>query len=332
MNANNPLRVGLLGAGRIGQVHAANIAAHPACELAALSDVAEKAAQKLAAKHGATVAATDAIIADPAIDAVLIATPTDTHADLIEQSVGAGKSVLCEKPIDLDIKRAQVCMEKVKQSAVMLGFNRRFDPDYSQLKARFDAGEIGNAYMLTLTAFDPAPPPIPYIGTSGGLFRDMAIHDFDVAQWIMGEAPVSVFAIGGCLADPAVGKAGDIDTAVAVLKYRDGRISVIRNCRKATYGHDQRIELLGAGGMLRAENVLQSTVQKWDASGLSADKPEHFFLERYAAAYKAEWHAFVQAVAAKKPMPVTLADGVAALAAAEAATRSAQSGKEEPVE
>ncbi|SMY09364.1 inositol 2-dehydrogenase [Flavimaricola marinus] len=323
------MRVGLLGAGRIGNVHAQAISAHPDSELVAVSDAFEKNAQALAKTYGCEVRSSDQIIADSSIDAVLIATSTDTHSDLIEAAAAAGKAVLCEKPVDLSLERATACLSAVgdKASGIMIGFNRRFDPSFGALKAAIDAGEIGKTELLSITSFDPAPPPVEYIKVSGGLFRDMMIHDFDMANFIMGETPVSVSAVGTSVVDPAIGEAGDVDTAAVTLTYADGRIAVIKNSRRAVYGYDQRVEVLGSEGLLQAQNMLENTVVKSTAAGVVSAKPTYFFLERYMPAYKAEWAAFVRAAQAKSDMPVNLHDGVAALAMAEAATRSVKSGR-----
>ncbi|WP_108260006.1 inositol 2-dehydrogenase [Mangrovicoccus ximenensis] len=323
------LRVGLLGAGRIGQVHAVNIAGHAKSELVAVSDVFAAASESLAAQFGAKAASSDEILADDSIDAVLVATSTDTHSDLIEKATAAGKAVLCEKPVDLSLARAQACQRKAAETGkpVMIGFNRRFDPNFGALKASLLAGEIGKAELLSLTSFDPAPPPVSYIKVSGGLFRDMMIHDFDMATFLMGEAPVSVQAVGSAVVDPAIGEAGDVDTAVVTLTYADGRIAVIKNSRRAVYGYDQRVELLGSEGLLQAANMLENTVSKSTVAGVVSAKPTYFFLERYMPAYLREWDAFVTAVLEGAPMPVTLEDGITALALAEAATESAKTGR-----
>ena len=323
------LNVGLLGAGRIAGVHATAISTNPGSRLAAVSDFIPEAAQKLAATYGTTARTTDEIIADPTIDAVLIATSTDTHSDLIERATAAGKAVLCEKPVDLSLARALACQKAVASNGkpVMIGFNRRFDPNFSALKAAADRGEIGKTELLSITSFDPAPPPVAYIKVSGGIFRDMMIHDFDMANFLMGAPPVSVSAAASSIVDPAIGAAGDFDTAVVTLTYADGRIAVIKNSRRAVYGYDQRVEMLGSEGLLQAQNMLESTVVKSTTAGVLAAKPTYFFLERYMPSYAAEWAAFVDALTGGKPLPVTLADGVAALAMAEAATRSAKSGK-----
>ena len=323
------LKIGLLGAGRIGQVHAAAISAHPDSVLAAVSDVYVPAAEALATPYDAAVKSSDEIIADSAIDAVLVATSTDTHSDLIEAATRAGKAVLCEKPVDLSLARARVCLANAEQTGqpVMVGFNRRFDPNFALIKAGLAAGEIGKAELLSITSFDPAPPPVSYIKVSGGLFRDMMIHDFDMANFIMGEVPVSISATGSCVVDPEIGAAGDIDTAIVTLTYADGKLAVIKNSRRAGYGYDQRLEVLGADGLLQANNMLESSVVKSTTDGVVSAKPTYFFLERYMPAYRAEWAAFVEAMQANNPMPVTLEDGVQALAMAEAAKQSLDTGK-----
>lgn len=318
------LNVGLLGAGRIGNVHARAISSHPDSRLVAVSDVNVEAASRLAVQHGAEARSTEDVINDPTIDAVLIATSTDTHSDLIEAATAAGKAVLCEKPVDLSLDRARACLAAVSATGrpVMVGFNRRFDPNFGALKAAFDGGEIGKAEMLSITSFDPAPPPVSYIKVSGGLFRDMMIHDFDMALWIMGGLPESVSAVGSSIVDPEIGAAGDVDTAAVTLHWADGRMAVIKNSRRAVYGYDQRVELLGSEGLLSAGNVLESTVAKSTTAGVISAKPEYFFLERYMRAYSAEWAAFVDAVGGQSVPPVTLEDGVNALVLAEAATQS----------
>ncbi|MGI9369124.1 MAG: inositol 2-dehydrogenase [Ruegeria sp.] len=322
------LKIGLLGAGRIGNVHARAISAHPRSHLVAVSDAYPESAQKLAHQFGAEARSSEEIIADSSIDAVLIATPTDTHSDLIEAATGAGKAVLCEKPVDLDLDRALACQQVAERNGrpVMVGFNRRFDPNFTTLKAAIDAGEIGATELLSITSFDPAPPPVSYVKVSGGLFRDMMIHDFDMANFIMDDVPMTISAVGTCVIDSEIAKAGDVDTAVVTMTYRDGQIAVINNSRRAVYGYDQRVEVLGSKGLLQVQNMLENTVVKSTADGVTGAKPTYFFLERYMPAYNAEWAAFVQATESGAPMPVTLKDGVAALAMAEAATRSARTG------
>ncbi|MEL6806606.1 MAG: inositol 2-dehydrogenase [Pseudomonadota bacterium] len=322
------LKIGLLGAGRIAGVHAAAISAHGGSTLVAVSDFLPENAQKLADGFGAQVRSNDDIIADPQIDAVLIATPTDTHSDLIEAATAAGKAVLCEKPVDLSLARARACAQAIAGHGmpVMVGFNRRFDPSFGAMKAAMIAGEIGKSELLSITSFDPAPPPVSYVKVSGGLFRDMMIHDFDMANFLMNAAPVTISAVGASLVDPDIGAAGDVDTAVVTLTYADGRIAVIKNSRRAVYGYDQRIEVLGEKGMLQATNLLENALVKSTVDGVTGARPVHFFLERYMPAYTAEWAAFVAALEGGHAMPVTLDDGVAALAMAEAAQRALDTG------
>ena len=323
------LNVGLLGAGRIAGVHATAISRHPESTLAAVSDYIPTAAEKLAAEYGTTARTTEEIIADDSIDAVLIATSTDTHSDLIEAATAAGKAVLCEKPVDLSLERARACQKVAAANGkpVMIGFHRRFDPSFAAMKAALEAGEIGKPEMLSITSFDPAPPPVAYVKVSGGLFRDMMIHDFDMTNFMMGDAPVSVMATGSSIVDAEIGQAGDVDTAVVTMTYQDGRIVVIKNSRRAAYGYDQRAELLGSKGLLQVQNLRENLVVKSTEAGVTGAKPTYFFLERYMPAYAAEWAAFVEALGSGKAMPVTLDDGVAALVMAEAATRSAKSGQ-----
>ncbi len=327
-----PLNVALFGAGRIGRVHAASIKSDPRAQLVAVTDVMDVAAQALATEHGVKVMSADEILADPGIDAILIASSTNTHADLIERGVAAGKAVFCEKPIDLDLERALKVRASVAAlgKPVMMGFNRRFDPNFSTLKAAFDAGEIGRGELLAVTSYDPAPPPVSYIKVSGGLFRDMMIHDFDICCWLFG-LPERVTATGSCLVNPAIREAGDVDTAVVILHYADGRLATIRNSRRAVFGYDQRLELLGSGGLLSLENQLENTVRKSTANFVSSAKPQFFFLERYMRAYETEWSAFLDALNAGATMPATVQDGVNALALAEAANQSLKEGRTVPL-
>ncbi len=321
------LNIALLGAGRIGIIHAENITANPNSRLVAVSDVNTAAAHKLAQTYGVQTRSAQDIMADPSIDALLIATSTDTHADLIEAATAAGKAALCEKPVDLSLARARACLAAVAQHPrpVMIGFNRRFDPNFAALKAQLDAGAIGKGELLSITSFDPAPPPRDYV--SSGLFRDTTIHDFDMACWLFGAMPTAVTAVTTSVVDPAIGAVGDVDMAVTTLHFADNRLAVIKNSRRAVYGYDQRIELLGATGLLCVGNVLENTVTKITTDGALNAKPEYFFLERYMRSYAVEWNAFVQALLTQTAPPVTLADGVNALAVAEAATVSAQTNQ-----
>lgn len=324
------ISVGVLGAGRIGQIHARNVAAHPKARLVAVTDVSAEAAGNLAKATGAAVKpSSDDIIADKAVDAVLICTPTDTHADLIEQAARAGKAVFCEKPVDLSAARVRACLATVASAGtqLMIGFNRRFDPNFDALKQRLAAGEIGAPEIVTIISKDPSPPPVSYIARSGGLFRDMMIHDLDLARYLLGEEPVEISAMAAALVDPAIGAAGDVDSAVVSLKTASGRLCQISNSRRATFGYDQRIEVHGALGMLRAHNVPLTTVEKAGAAGFTTEPALPFFLERYAAAYRAEIDAFIEGVLSGAMLQPTGIDGLKALELADAATESAKSGK-----
>jgi myo-inositol 2-dehydrogenase/D-chiro-inositol 1-dehydrogenase len=323
------MRFGLIGAGRIGRIHAGNAAAHPKAKLVAVADAHAPAAQGLAAATGARVASPADIMAAKDVDAVMICAPTDTHADLIEQAAKAGKAVFCEKPVDLDAKRIRACLKVVDKSGVplMIGFNRRFDPHFATLQARIARGEIGAVELVTILSRDPGPPPLDYIKRSGGLFRDMMIHDLDMARFLLGEEPVEVHAVGSSLVDPAIGAVGDVDTAAVLLKTASGKIAQISNSRRATYGYDQRIEVHGSKGLIRAGNVQATTVELATAKGFSQDPVLPFFLERYAAAYRAELDAFIMAVRKGKPPAPSGLDGLRAQVLADAAAQSARTGK-----
>jgi len=323
------ISIGLLGAGRIGQIHGRNIAASPRARLAAIADPMPEGAKALSTATGAPVRTPDEILADKDIDAVLIGTPTDTHADFIDRAAKAGKAVFCEKPVDLSSKRIRMTLERVEKAGIplMIGFNRRFDPNFAALQKRLADGVAGDVELVTILSRDPGPPPVSYIERSGGLFRDMMIHDFDMARFLLGEDAVEVFAVGSALVDPAIGKAGDVDTAAVVLKTASGKICQISNSRRATYGYDQRIEVHGSKGMLSAGNVHETTVQFAGAKGISADPVQNFFLERYASAYKAEIDAFIDTmVKGRKPKPDGT-DGLKAQLMADAATKSRETGK-----
>jgi myo-inositol 2-dehydrogenase/D-chiro-inositol 1-dehydrogenase len=320
------LTIAVLGAGRIGRIHAGNIAAHPDARLAGIADTVPEAAARLAESLG-----TRTLTVDEAMraDAVLIASPTPTHADYIERAAAERRPVFCEKPIDLSADRVRGCLAAVRAAGIklMVGFNRRFDPHFATLKARLDGGEIGGLELLTIISRDPSPPPIAYVESSGGLFRDMMIHDLDMARFLLDEEPVEVIAAASCLVDPAIGAAGDVDTAVVTLRAGSGRLCQISNSRRATYGYDQRIEAHGAKGMLRAGNVLPTTVELADAAGFRSDPVLPFFLERYAAAYRAELGAFVAALHGDAPVQPDGEDGLRALLLADAALESSRAGR-----
>jgi myo-inositol 2-dehydrogenase/D-chiro-inositol 1-dehydrogenase len=289
-------------------------------------DPVAEAAQALARETGAAVATLEAVLADPSVAGVIVASSTDTHLDYCLQAHAAGKAIFCEKPIDQDLARARSAAGALAGARLFLGFNRRFDPNFQALKARLDAGSVGALETLQITSHDPAPPPVSYIKVSGGLFKDMAIHDFDMARWLLAEEPSEVFAWGSCLVDPGIGEAGDIDTARTMLKTASGKLCVIANSRRSGFGYDQRIEAYASAGMVRADNVLESTVQTWSEGGAAADRFQNFFLDRYAEAYRREMDHFADILDGATPS-VGYADGVAALALAEAAAESVRTGE-----
>ncbi|MEM9577869.1 MAG: inositol 2-dehydrogenase [Pseudomonadota bacterium] len=321
--------IGLLGCGRIGQVHARSLARMSDARLTAVADAMPAAAEALAARSGAEVREAEAIIASTDIDAVIVATPTTLHYNQIHALAAEGKAIFCEKPIDLSAERAAECKSAVEAAGVpfMTAFNRRFDPHFAHVQAQLAEGVIGQVELVVITSRDPSPPPVSYIQQSGGLFRDMMIHDFDMARFLLGEEPVELHATGSCLVDPAIGAAGDIDTAMVTLKTASGKLAHINNSRRATYGYDQRIEVHGSKGMLQAANQLEHQVTLAGTDGFTTAPNQHFFLERYEAAYLAEMHAFVAALnAGTQPSP-GIADGVAAQRLADAAARSLEQAK-----
>lgn len=315
--------IALFGAGRIGQVHAVNIANHPETNLYSVIDPYDVNAVMLCKQYGAIRQSVDEAMSDPAVDAVCICSATDTHADLIELGAKAGKTIFCEKPIDLDSSRVRDCLGVVEQCNVplLVGFNRRFDPHFANLKQRVVDGEVGELATLTITSRDPEPPPAEYSKVSGGMFRDMTIHDLDMARFILGEDPIAITAHGSCKIDPEIGRAGDIDTGVVVLHFASGAIATIQNSRRSGYGYDQRIELHGQHGMLQAENVRENLIAVTSDHGKVNAKPLHFFLERYKDAYIAEWQHFVDVLNGSAPNCSGI-DGEFALRLADAAIES----------
>lgn len=322
------VRIGILGCGRIGQVHARAVRNIEGAVVTAVSDAFPAAANSLAAYCGAEVRSTEAIIASDDVDAVVIGTPTTTHYDLIHQAAQAGKAIFCEKPVDLNSDRIRDCIKVVNDNGVpfLTAFNRRFDPNFAALQGQIRTGAIGDVEIVTILSRDPSPPPIDYIKTSGGLFRDMMIHDFDMARFLLGEEPVQVFAVGTSLVDPEIGKAGDVDTAAVTLTTARGAICQISNSRRATYGYDQRIEVHGSKGMLRAENIRETSVELATAQGFATAPTLNFFLERYERAYAAEMESFVAALTAKAPVGPSIEDGLKAQLIADAAAESLSSG------
>lgn len=319
----------VFGCGRIGRMHAENLARHPRTDLITVFDVDDDAAACTAEATGAGVAdSVDQVLADERIDAVLIASSTDTHVDLLNRAAKAGKAILCEKPIDLDLGRVEACWAEIGSlnPLVMIGFNRRFDPSFKALRERIGKGDIGQLEQLSITSRDPGPPPAAYIKVSGGLFRDMTIHDFDLARYLAGDV-VAVHAIGANLVDPEIEALGDIDTAMITMQAASGALIHINNSRRATYGYDQRIEAFGELGMLQAGNQRATGLSFSGKEVTEAKDPlMPFFLERYTPAYLAEIDHFVDCIEQRQAPLAGFADGLEALRLADAALESMQTG------
>lgn len=326
MAHENTVKLGIIGAGRIGRVHAGALAHHvPTAKVEMISDIRSEAAQSAAREFGIPKAVEDYHeILKSDVDAVVICSSTDTHARIIEEAAAHGKHIFCEKPIDLDLKKIESAIKAVDKAKVTLqvGFNRRFDPNFKKIRESIVAGKIGAIQVVRITSRDPGPPPIEYVKVSGGIFLDMTIHDFDMARFIAGEEVDEVFVHGANLIDPGIEKAGDIDTAVVSLKYKNGALCSIDNCRKAVYGYDQRLEVLGSKGCLITENNLPTRSQLWNAEGQTRDLPLHFFLERYTDSYVGEMAEFAHCVAQGKKPSCTGHDGLAATVIGLAAKKS----------
>lgn len=323
------LNVAVIGAGRIGTVHAAAVAANPDTRLVLVADPFGDGAARLSEQYGGrSTLSIDDVWADDGVDAVIIGSPTPLHVEHILAADAAGKAILCEKPVDLDIGRVDACIEALGERAqrVMIGFNRRFDPGFAEVHARAAAGEVGAIEQVTIVSRDPAAPPASYVAQSGGIFRDMTIHDFDMARFLIGDI-VSVSAVGQHF-DPEIRAAGDFDGAVVTLLGASGAVATIINNRTCASGYDQRLEVFGSTGMLEADNHRPTQVRFSGARYTQAAAPYlHFFLQRYTAAYAAELAAFVEAVRAGAPVTPNVLDGRAALALADAATHSARTGE-----
>jgi myo-inositol 2-dehydrogenase / D-chiro-inositol 1-dehydrogenase len=323
--------IGVLGAGRIGKIHAASVAANPKARLIAVADPIPEAVEPLAASLGADAMTEPMVaIARPDVDAVVIGTPTDTHVGFLLKAVELGKAVLCEKPIDLDMAKSESAATEVERvgGRVMLAFNRRFDSTFAAMRRAIDAGRIGDVRQVIISSRDPGMPPASYVKSSGGIFRDMTIHDLDMARWLLGEEPVLVSAVGARMIDPNLSQYEDYDTAMVLLQTASGKQAHINNCREAVYGYDQRVEVFGATGMLTQDNLRPTTMRVTTAETTDAHEPLlNFFLERYAQAYRAELDAFIDALVEEKPMPTTMRDGVMALRLAECAIESVRTGR-----
>ena len=325
------LRFAILGCGRIGAMHAANLAGHPRADLAWAYDVSDAAAEAVARRHDCRVARTvDEVLSDKSVEAVLIASSTDTHVQLLAAAAEADKAILCEKPIDLDIAKVDECWSRIgsRNAPIMVGFNRRFDPSFAGIKQAISRGEIGEVRQVIITSRDPEIPPVAYMKAAGGLLRDMTIHDFDLARFFLGEEPVEVAAFANALIAQEVKDLGEHDTAMILLRTASGRQACITNYRKAVYGYDQRLEVVGETGMLKAENRRATTIERWTGQTTAALDPLlNFFIERYREAYLAELDAFIDAVTAGTTMTPSFDDGRKALLLANAAYESMASGQ-----
>ncbi|MBY5736644.1 inositol 2-dehydrogenase [Rhizobium leguminosarum] len=323
------VRFGLLGAGRIGKVHAKAVSGDANAKLVAVADAFPQAAEAIGSAYGCEVRTIEAIETAKDIDAVVICTPTDTHADLIERFARAGKAIFCEKPIDLDVARVRACIKVVEETdaKLMVGFNRRFDPHFMAVRKVIDEGKIGDVEMVTITSRDPGAPPVDYIKRSGGIFRDMTIHDFDMARFLLGEEPVSVLATAAVLVDKAIGEAGDYDSVSVILQTKSGKQAVISNSRRATYGYDQRIEVHGSKGLVSAENQRPVSIEVANGDGYTRPPLHDFFMTRYTEAYANEIAGFIAAIEKGSKISPSGADGLAALALADAAVQSVKEGK-----
>ncbi|MCG8308058.1 MAG: inositol 2-dehydrogenase [Cytophagales bacterium] len=316
------MEIGIAGVGRIGKIHLENILQRfPDIDVTLVADPSEEAAAYVHEKNLNFSYNYEDIVGNKEVDAVIVCSPTNTHADFVIDAAKAGKHIFCEKPLDLSLGRVKEVLDMVHHSGVklMLGFNRRFDPNFLKIKSMVSSGKIGDPQILKITSRDPGPPPISYVKVSGGLFMDMAIHDFDMARYIMNKEVAEVYAKGAVLVDKAIGDAGDIDSALTTLVFEDGTMANIDNSRKAVYGYDQRLEVFGAEGMLKADNNFPDNHQYYGTEGIHGSLPLNFFLERYTTSYLNEMDAFFKAIKNNAEMPVSGDDGLEAMKIALAA-------------
>lgn len=325
MNIHN---IGLVGAGRMGALHARNVAGSDRFRLASVADHDEALATALAGEFGAQIARYEAILADPAIEAVVVASSTSSHLENVLAAVKAGKAVFCEKPLSLNADTLAAALPEIEQTGrpVFIAFNRRFDPHLRELKRQLEAGQISRLETLHIINHDPAPPRLEFVPGSGGLFKDFTIHDFDTARWLIGDDIVEVFATGSCLIDPEIEKLGDIDTAKLVLRTRSGTLCLISNSRRTGYGYDQRVELFGSGGALRVDNMPSQEVSRLSEAGEGRTPFPFSFVERYSEAYQAELDHFADVLDGTAQPSTGPRDSLRALRLADAAEQSVQSG------
>lgn len=326
------LKVGIIGTGRIGKVHTMSIMNQlPQVEIKAVTDIFLDQAKEWAAQTGIETVYNDykEMIADPEIDAVLVCSSTDTHADIAIAAANAGKHVFCEKPVDLSIEKVEAVIEAAKKAGVKLqiGFNRRFDHNFRKVKELIENGTIGDLQILKITSRDPSPPPIEYVKVSGGIFMDMTIHDFDMGRFLTGSEAEEIYVAAACMVDPAIGEAGDVDTALITIRFKNGAICVIDNSRKAAYGYDQRVEAFGSKGKVEITNDYPSTAVWSTETGVYSEKPLYFFLERYMDSFAEEMKQFVNALIDNTDTPVTGFDGLQPIKLGLAARKSIAEGR-----
>ena len=334
---DNKLKIGVIGAGRIGKIHIQNITYNiPNAEVKTIADVYADNVREWAKGLGIQNVVCDykEILADPEIDAVLVCSSTDTHSKITIEAAKAGKHIFCEKPIDYDLDRIHQALKAVEEAGVkfQVGFNRRFDHNFKQVHEMIQAGKIGSPHIIKITSRDPEPPPVSYVKVSGGMFLDMTIHDFDMARYLSGSEVEEVYVQGAVLVDPAIGEAGDVDTAVITLKFKNGAIGVIDNSRKAVYGYDQRVEVFGSEGCVTVSNDTLSSAVLSSAAGVMSEKPKYFFLERYMESFAQELRDFVDAVINDKETPVKGIDGLKPVLIGFAAKKSLLEGRPVKVE
>lgn len=332
MTARNIVRVGVIGAGRIGKIHAQNLALNvPGAVVTAIADPIESAARELAGQLRVPLATGDylEVLNNPEVDAVAICSSTNTHAQMMTEAALAGKHIFCEKPIAYDLAVIDRALAAVEKAGVTLqiGFNRRFDPNFKKVRDMVAEGKIGEPHIVRITSRDPAPPPVEYVKVSGGMFFDMTIHDFDMARYLIGSDVEQIYAEGAVLVDPGIGAAGDIDTAVVTLRFANGAIGTIDNSRRAAYGYDQRVEVFGSNGMLQALNNTPDSHVYTSAEGAQTAKPLYFFLERYTQSFIDEMRAFIDSICARTRPPVGGIDGRIPVVMAMAATKSLKEGR-----
>lgn len=320
--------IALFGVGRIGRIHGQNIHDHAQTNVYSIIDPYVEGREELSEKYGAKIQTAEEAMSDPNVHAICICSATNTHVNLIELAAVNGKAIFCEKPIDLDLAKVRDCLKIVEanNTTLFIAFNRRYDAHFNALKTRLNNNAIGQIESLIITSRDPAAPPAEYAKTSGGMYRDMTIHDFDMVRYLMNAEPTTITAYGSCMVDPEIGEAGDIDTSVVVLTFTSGAIATINNSRRSGYGYDQRIEVHGSNGMLTAGNITENSVKQYGEKGAVEANPEYFFLQRYAGAYKNEWNHFVEVLGGATSLSPGI-DGERALALADAALLSLTTNK-----